>query len=122
MTAATFVLAAVACGCGSVLRFWVGTWRRPHHLPWPTFAVNVAGTALLGAAASLADQGRLSTAGLLIVGGGVAGGLTTFSTLAADAVVLWRASRGRAVAYLGVTAAAGIAAGLLGWYIAGAVA
>lgn len=121
MTPLTFVLAVIGCGLGSVLRFWLGTWRRPHHLPWPTFVSNVVGTALLGAAASLADEGHLSAAGALIVGGGVAGGLTTFSTLAADAVVLWRASRGRAVAYVTATAVAGVVAGFLGWLVAGAV-
>ena len=122
MTALTFALAALGCGCGSVLRFWVGTFRRPHHLPWPTFAVNVLGTALLGAAASLSDKGHLSAAGAFIVGGGVAGGLTTFSTLAVDAVVLWRASRWRAVAYVAITAVAGVAAGYFGWFMAGAAA
>ncbi len=118
MTALTFVLAALGCGFGAVLRFWLNTWRRPHHLPWPTVLANVLGTALLGAAAFLSDTGQLSAAGAFIVGGGVAGGLTTFSTLAVDAIVLWRASRSRAVFYLVTTAAAGVAAGAAGWWLA----
>ncbi len=118
MTATTFVLAALGCGLGSVLRFWLSTWRRPHHMPWPTVLANVLGTALLGAAASLDDAGHLSAAGSFIIGAGIAGGLTTFSTLAVDAVVLWRASRTRAFAYVAVTGAAGVAAGLIGWWLA----
>ena len=97
MTALTFLLATLGCGFGAVLRFWLNTWRRPHHLPWPTVLANVLGTGLLGAAAFLSDAGQLSAAGAFIVGGGVAGGLTTFSTLAVDAAVLWRSSRSRAV-------------------------
>ena len=118
MTALTFVLAALACGLGSMLRFWLSTWRRPHHLPWPTLLANVLGTALLGAAAFLSDSGHLSAAGSFIVGAGVAGGLTTFSTLAVDAVVLWRASRFRAIMYVATTGVAGVLAGIAGWWLA----
>ncbi len=118
MTAATYLLATLGCGLGSVLRFWLSTWRRPHHLPWPTLLANVLGTALLGAAAALSDSGHLSAAGLFIVGAGVAGGLTTFSTLAVDAVVLWRASRSRATMYLATTGVAGALAGIAGWWLA----
>lgn len=118
MTVTTFVLAALACGFGAVLRFWLSTWRRPHHLPWPTVLANVLGTALLGAAASLSDAGHLSAAGSFIVGAGIAGGLTTFSTLAVDAVVLWRASRTRAIMYVATTGIAGVIAGIAGWWLA----
>lgn len=122
MTALDFLLAAIGCGLGAMLRLWLSTWRRPHHLPWPTIMANVLGTALLGAASYLSDADRLSAAGAFIVGGGVAGGLTTFSTLAVDAVVLWRASHARAVIYLVTTGALGVAAGAAGWWIAQALA
>ncbi len=118
MTVTTFVLAALACGFGAVLRFWLSTWRRPHHLPWPTVLANVLGTALLGAAAALNDAGHLSAAGSFIVGAGIAGGLTTVSTLAVDAVVLWRASRSRAIMYVTTTGIAGVIAGIAGWWLA----
>ena len=118
MTAATYLLATLGCGLGSVLRFWLSTWRRPHHLPWPTLLANVLGTALLGAASSLSDSGHLSAAGSFIVGAGIAGGLTTFSTLAVDTVVLWRASRSRATMYVATTGVAGVLAGIAGWWLA----
>lgn len=118
MTPLTFVLASLGCGVGALLRFWLGTWRRPHHLPWPTLLANVLGTALLGAAMALSDSGHLSATGAFIVGSGVAGGLTTFSTLAVDTLVLWRASHSRAAWYLVATAAAGLLAGYAGWWLA----
>ncbi|NTV40175.1 MAG: fluoride efflux transporter CrcB [Demequinaceae bacterium] len=118
MTGLSFVAACLGCGLGAVLRYWLSTWRRPHHLPWPTLLANVLGTALLGAAAALSDADHLSAAGALIVGGGVAGGLTTFSTLAVDGLVLWRSSRARALAYLLATGVTGVVAGLIGWAVA----
>jgi CrcB protein len=72
----------------------------------------------LGAAASLSDSGHLSAAGSFIAGAGIAGGLTTFSTLAVDAVVLWRASRFRATMYVATTGVAGVLAGIAGWWLA----
>jgi len=121
VTLAMFVAAALGCGCGAVIRFALGTLRREHHLPWPTFLANVLGTLLLGAAAALLDNGTLSATAAFVVGGGLAGGLTTFSTLAVDAVVMWRASRGKAVLYVAVTGIVGAVAGGLGWAIASAV-
>ena len=35
-----------------------------------------------------------------------------------DAIVLWRSSRSRAIVYLAVTGAAGVVAGVAGWWIA----
>ncbi len=115
----TFALAVVGCGVGSVARFWLSTLRRPHHVPWPTLVANVLGTALLGAAAGLVDRDALSSGGAFVVGAGIAGGLTTFSTLAVDAVVLWRVARSRAAWYLGATLVAGTIAGVLGYAAAG---
>lgn len=121
MTPGVFVAAMLGCGLGAVLRFALGTLRREHHLPWPTLVANLIGTALLGAAAALLDNGTLSSTAAFIVGGGVAGGMTTFSTLAVDSVVLWRSSRRNAVLYVAITGIAGAAAGALGWAIASAI-
>lgn len=118
MAPLTFVIAALGCGFGAMLRYWLSTWRRRHHWPWPTLVANVLGTALLGAAGSLADSDHLSASAAIIVGGGIAGGLTTFSTLAVDSIVLWRMSRTRAVKYLVATGLAGVAAGAVGWWAA----
>lgn len=118
MAPLTFVMAALGCGLGAMLRYWLSTWRHRHRWPWPTFVANILGTALLGAAAALAESDYLSDSAAFIVGGGIAGGLTTFSTLAVDSLVLWRASRVRAVQYLVITGVMGVAAGAAGWAIA----
>ena len=121
MAPLTFVIAVLGCGLGAMLRYWLSTWRRRHHWPWPTFVANVLGTALLGAAGALVESDTLSASAAFIVGGGVAGGLTTFSTLAVDSLVLWRMSRARAVKYLVITGVGGFAAGALGWWAATAL-
>ncbi len=118
MTPTVFVAAALGTGFGAVLRFALSSLRREHHLPWPTLVVNMLGSALLGAAGALLDNGMLSSAEAFVVGGGVAGGLTTFSTLSVDAVVWWRTSRRNAVLYLAITGVAGVGAGALGWALA----
>ena len=120
MSPETYLAAAVGCGIGAVIRFAITTRRREHHLPWPTLVANIVGTLLLGASAALLDSGRLSESAAFVVGAGVAGGLTTFSTLAVDAVVLWRTSRRKAVVYLAVTGILGMAAGVIGWGAASA--
>jgi CrcB protein len=121
VTPAVFIAAALGCGVGAVLRFALSTLRREHHAPWPTMVANLLGTVLLGAAGALLDHGTLSSSAAFIVGGGVAGGLTTFSTLAVDAVVWWRTSRRGAVLYVVATGVFGVAAGALGWVIASAL-
>jgi CrcB protein len=85
--------------------------------PWPVFAVNVAGSVLLGIL--LAEEPTHPSARLLLhdVGGiGFCGGLTTFSTFAVEVVNLWRAGDGATAA---TYALASIAAAI-GGVVAGA--
>lgn len=115
MTPVDASLAIVACGAGSVLRYVLAGLRRADAPPWPTLLANVAGTAVLGAAWSLLDDGEIGAGAALVIGTGFAGGLTTFSTLAVETAALWRDSRAKAVAYGVTTVALGIGAGALGW-------
>lgn len=109
------LIAIAACGAGSVLRFYVASFGRPDSAPWPTLAVNVIGTGLLGASSCLLDKGAIGAGAALIIGTGFAGGLTTFSTLAVELASLWRDSPSKAVAYGVTTVALGTLAGALGW-------
>lgn len=118
MTAMELLAAAAGCGAGAMLRYWLSTLRGSHPFPWPTLVANALGTALLGATVALVDRGHLGGGASLVIGGGIAGGLTTFSTLAVDAVVLFKRKASAAVAYLAVTGVVGIAAGALGWLAA----
>ena len=88
MSAWAYVAAIVACGIGAAGRYALGLARRPHQYPWPTLAANVVGSAVLGAAASAVHGGAPGWV-LVVLGAGLAGGITTFSSLALDAVTLW---------------------------------
>lgn len=113
-----FVAAALAGGVGAVLRYLVDLGVAKvagRRFPWGIFVVNLTGSFALGVVtAALPDQAFLLGAGLL-------GGYTTFSTAMLDTVALWRDGERRASAVnavgmllLGLTAAGlGLALGSL---------
>ncbi|WP_309103004.1 CrcB family protein [Microbacterium sp.] len=111
MTPLLFLGAAVAGGVGAALRYLVdiGVTRIARGgFPWGILVVNVTGSFALGlVTAALPDAAFLLGAGLL-------GGYTTFSTAMLDAVALWldgqRASS--AVNAIGMLALGVVAAGL----------
>lgn len=115
MSAWLYAGAMVGCGVGAVGRYLLGRIDHPWSFPWPTVVANALGSVMLGAAARLVDVDGAWVA--LVMGTGVAGGLTTFSSLAVDALVLWRdGRRAHATEYLALTLAVGIAAAAAGWY------
>lgn len=121
MSSLAYVAAILACGAGAVVRFSLtkirGTWR----FPWPTLLANALGSLALGAIAHAVLTAPHPDELMLIAGGGFAGGLTTFSSLAVDAVVLWRGDkRARAAAYLAASFAAGLLCAAAGWALASA--
>lgn len=118
MSIGLLVAVAVGAGVGSVARYALSLRAHRDHFPWPTIVVNTVGTALLGVALAVAAQGRLSYATFAMVGLGVAGGLTTFSTLGLDAVRLARTWHLKAAGwYLGATLGLGLLASYAGWAI-----
>lgn len=122
MSPLIYAAAALACGAGAVVRFMLNRISPEWTLPWPTFIANSVGSLVLGAVAHTALNAAHPDELLLIVGGGFAGGLTTFSSLAVDAVVLHRAGKTwHASGYVGATFAAGLISAGLGWVIAGAL-
>jgi CrcB protein len=102
------VLAVAAGGAvGAVLRHLLS-----HSSLGPLGGVllaNVAGSAALGALLATAD--RLPAGLVLLLGTGLCGALTTWSTVAVQTAGLARADLGRATAYLGLTLVTGLAAG-----------
>lgn len=98
-------LAAIFAGgfAGAVARYAVtralpytpGTW------PWGTFAVNLVGAALLGwAVTRLQERLPLSAYRRPLIGTGLCGALTTFSTMQLELVTMLDAHRyGLALAY-----------------------
>ena len=73
--ATSFVLVAIAGGFGAVVRFWLSYWQG--RLPWGILLANAIGSFIAG----LVVSGSLETAWLIV---GLAGGLSTFSTFAAQ--------------------------------------
>jgi CrcB protein len=99
----------------------LGTWARlgvaealpvhPGGWPWATFLVNLAGAAMLGWAGTVLLERTPPTAYRRpYIGGGLCGGLTTFSTLQLEVVELGRDGHAPlAAAYLVTSVALGLA-------------
>lgn len=99
---------------GSGLRALIGTlWQAPPgHWPWATFAVNIAGAVLLGYVTTRLQERLPFTAYRRpLLGTGVCGGLTTFSTMQVEALTMIDTGHiGLAAGYLLASVAAGLLA------------
>ncbi len=111
--------AALGGGVGAAARYAVDEWvtaRWRREFPLGIFLVNVTGSLLIGLLVGLA--GPLGAGAYALLGTGVLGGYTTFSTASLDAVRLARAGRGRtALGYALGTMLATVAAALLGLWL-----
>lgn len=74
----TALLVALGAGVGAVLRFVTTSWVDGPRFPWGTWAVNVTGSLVLG----LLTGSGVAGAGLALLGVGLCGGLTTYSSFA----------------------------------------
>lgn len=112
---------ALAGGLGAVLRFLVDTAVRARWqgvLPVATVGINVSGSFILGLLTALAAAAGLPREWLLVLGGGLMGGWTTFSTAMIEAVRLHENHRsGWALLHLLGMAVAALAAAAAGWAI-----
>lgn len=82
---------------------------------WGTLGVNASGTALLGVLAGLQTHGHLSPTLYVLVGTGLCGAYTTYSTFAVTTVRLVRLHRWRgALTYTVLGLASGLAAAGVG--------
>jgi CrcB protein len=108
------VIAALGAGAiGALARYGAthlaGMPRR--RLPWAVFVVNAVGCAVGGVVLGLADAHLIGPDVRLIVLGGLAGGLTTFSTWSTETVQLAMANRWRtALLSVGANLVVGVAA------------
>lgn len=110
------ILAVIAVGgvVGALARYGAGRWlpTAAGSFPWTTWGINVAGCALIGVLLVLVSE-VFTTHRLVrpLLGTGVLGGFTTFSTYAVDAQKLVGDGRASvALVYLGATAVAALAA------------
>jgi CrcB protein len=112
----TFLLVCLAGGLGAALRYAVDAAVTPRvrvSFPVATMLINISGSLLLGLLTGVAVTNGLPREWLLVLGGGLLGGYTTFSTASVEAVRLLRDRRvvaavvyGVGVAVLAVAAAA----------------
>jgi CrcB protein len=112
---------ALGGGAGAVLRYQVGRmmthWLGPNMVfPWPTLTVNVTGSLAMGLLAGLlARHGHGGEHWRLLIGVGLLGGYTTFSSFSLEAMLLIeRHQLGLAFGYAAGSVLAGFAALWLG--------
>lgn len=98
-----WVYVAVGGAAGAVARYGLGGWiqdRTGFGFPWGTLVVNVLGCLLLGFAIRYLEAVRLPAELRALVGVGVLGAFTTFSTFSYETVgLLEEGAWGRAAAY-----------------------
>jgi fluoride exporter len=109
----TVALVAAGGAVGAALRYLVGRRFATSDFPWGTLLVNGAGCLLLGLVAQ-SDNSWVRT----LLGTGVAGALTTYSSFALESVLLERnGHRARAVANVAATFVLGGLAFTVGWLL-----
>ena len=117
MNPGLFVLLSVAGGVGAVLRFVVDGLVRDRigaRLPWGTAIINISGSLALGLLTGFLTRGMPPEV-LLVLGTGVLGGYTTFSTASIETVRLLQQRRIGASLLYGVgVLVLSVAAALLG--------
>lgn len=119
-----FFAVALGGAIGASLRHGAGLLAvrlSPGGWPWGTFSVNVLGSLamglLIGWLALKADGTAQQTR--LFLATGVLGGFTTFSAFSLEVVMMLRAGHaGKAATYAGLSLALGVAALIIGLWIA----
>lgn len=109
------LLVGLGGGAGAVLRWWLASlWPGP----WSIVGVNLTGSALLAFLSHPATG--LSAESRLLLGTGVLGGFTTYSTFNLDVLQAARAGDlTRAAAILTLTVVGCLLGGAGGWWLAG---
>ncbi|GGW72466.1 fluoride efflux transporter CrcB [Streptomyces caelestis] len=108
---------------GAPLRYLTDRAVQSRHdsvFPWGTFAVNVAGCLVLGLLTGAAAAGAAGSHLQLLLGTGLCGALTTYSTFSYETLRLVETgARGYAVLNVTASLAAGLAAAFAGVALAG---
>ncbi|HEU4421317.1 MAG TPA: fluoride efflux transporter CrcB [Pilimelia sp.] len=108
----TALLVVLGAAVGAPLRYLVDRAVQARHdslFPWGTFAVNVAGSLILGLLAGGATAHAVPGGAMSLLGTGLCGALTTYSTFGYETI---RLLEDRARLYAVLNAAASIVAGL----------
>ena len=116
MTYLDFVMVGIGGFCGAITRYVIGGRLNQHNnIPLGTLLVNLVGALLIGVVFGLA----LSRPMTLFFASGLAGALTTFSTLNKELIELWRnGQKNQAVGYLLLTYVGGMVLVAFGYVLA----
>ncbi|MFJ4096489.1 fluoride efflux transporter CrcB [Kitasatospora sp. NPDC089913] len=120
-----WLLVVLGAAVGAPLRYLTDRAVQSRHdsvFPWGTFTVNVAGCLVLGLVTGAVAAGAASSQVQLLLGTGLCGALTTYSTFSYETLRLAEGGAGRyaLVNVLG-SVAAGLAAVYAGAGLAGAL-
>ncbi|MGV9275547.1 fluoride efflux transporter CrcB [Streptomyces griseosporeus] len=120
-----WLLVVVGGMAGAPLRYLTDRAVQSRHdsvFPWGTFAVNVTGCLILGALAGAALAGATGSHLQLLLGTGLCGALTTYSTFSYETLRLAETgARFYALANVAASVVAGLGAAFLGVTLARAV-
>ncbi|GAA2338251.1 MULTISPECIES: fluoride efflux transporter CrcB [Streptomyces] len=120
-----WLLVVIGGMVGAPLRYLTDRAVQSRHdsvFPWGTFTVNVIGCAVLGLLTGAATAGAASPELRLLLGTGLCGALTTYSTFSYETLRLAEdGARGFAVANVVVSVATGLGAAFAGAALARAL-
>ncbi|MDJ0384269.1 fluoride efflux transporter CrcB [Streptomyces sp. G-G2] len=121
-----WLLVVLGAAVGAPLRYLTDRAVQVRHdsvFPWGTFVVNAAGCLVLGALTGAVLQGAASSALGLLLGTGLCGALTTYSTFSYETLRLAEGGwKFLAVANAAASLLVGLGAVHLGWQVAEALA
>lgn len=121
----SFLYVALGAAIGAPLRYLVDRAVQARHdsvFPWGTFTVNAIGSLILGILIGGATTGAVPATITTILGTGLCGTLTTYSTFGFETIrLLQQHARFYAVANAAASIIAGLGAALLGTTIAQAL-
>ncbi|MFD5624673.1 fluoride efflux transporter CrcB [Streptomyces sp. NPDC127072] len=120
-----WLLVIVGAAVGAPLRYLTDRVVRFRHdtlFPWGTFAVNVTGCLVLGLLTGAAGAGHASSHLQLLIGTGLCGALTTYSTFSFETLRLTEIGAGfQAAAYVVASVVVGLGAAFGGVSLAQSV-
>lgn len=96
------LLVSLGGGVGAALRLWLDGVVKARvsgtvlgRFPLGTFVINVSGSLVLGVLTGLGEAGTLGPSTVAVLGTGMMGGYTTFSTASVETVQLLRSGKTR---------------------------
>lgn len=117
-----WLLVVLGAAVGAPLRYLTDRAVQSRHdtvFPWGTFTVNVVGCLVLGTLTGAADAGAASSRVMLLLGTGLCGALTTYSTFSYETLRLaQQGARFLAAANVAGSVVAGLGAAFAGTALA----